>query len=167
MPYQLNSRLVRGLDYYGHTAFEFTTSALGAQGTVLAGGRYDGLTQLMGGPPTPGVGWAAGIERLAMLKEGDVAKKPIVVLVPLGDMAAAKAQQLAELLRDSGFVVDVGYSGNLSRRMKRADKLNAAAVVIIGEDELARGVAQKRDMKTGEQSEIALDELTTGLAQYR
>ena len=167
VPYQLNSRLVRGLDYYGHTAFEFTTSALGAQGTVLAGGRYDGLTQLMGGPPTPGVGWAAGIERLAMLKEGDVAKKPIVVLVPLGDMAAAKAQQLAELLRDTGFVVDVGYSGNLSRRMKRADKLNAAVVVIIGEDELARGVAQMRDMKTGEQSEIALDELTTGLAQYR
>ncbi|MBE88398.1 MAG: histidine--tRNA ligase [Rhodospirillaceae bacterium] len=167
VPYKLNSRLVRGLDYYGHTAFEFTTSALGAQGTVLAGGRYDGLIKLMGGPPTPGIGWAAGIERLAMLVEADLAKQPIVALAPLGDLATEKVQQLAELLRGSGFVVDVGYSGNLSRRMKRADKLNAAVIVIIGDDELARGVAQIRNMETGEQSEIALDELTTGLAQYR
>ena len=167
VPYKLNSRLVRGLDYYGHTAFEFTTSALGAQGTVLAGGRYDGLIKLMGGPPTPGVGWAAGIERLAMLVEADLAKQPIVALAPLGDLATEKVQQLGELLRGNGFVVDVGYSGNLSRRMKRADKLNAAVIVIIGDDELARGVAQIRNMETGEQSEIALDELTTGLAQYR
>ena len=167
VPYKLNSRLVRGLDYYGHTAFEFTTSALGAQGTVLAGGRYDGLIKLMGGPPTPGVGWAAGIERLAMLMEADLAKQPIVALAPLGDLATEKVQQLGELLRGNGFVVDVGYSGNLSRRMKRADKLNAAVIVIIGDDELARGVAQIRNMETGEQSEIALDELTTGLAQYR
>ncbi len=167
VPYKLNSRLVRGLDYYGHTAFEFTTSALGAQGTVLAGGRYDGLIKLMGGPPTPGIGWAAGIERLAMLVEADLAKQPIVALAPLGDLATEKVQQLGELLRGNGFVVDVGYSGNLSRRMKRADKLNAAVIVIIGDDELARGVAQIRNMETGEQSEIALDELTTGLAQYR
>ena len=167
VPYKLNSRLVRGLDYYGHTAFEFTTSALGAQGTVLAGGRYDGLIKLMGGPPTPGVGWAAGIERLAMLVEADLAKQPIVALAPLGDLATEKVQQLGEFLRGNGFVVDVGYSGNLSRRMKRADKLNAAVIVIIGDDELARGVAQIRNMETGEQSEIALDELTTGLAQYR
>ena len=89
VPYKLNSRLVRGLDYYGHTAFEFTTSALGAQGTVLAGGRYDGLIKLMGGPPTPGVGWAAGIERLAMLVEADLAKQPIVALAPLGDLAVS------------------------------------------------------------------------------
>jgi len=167
VPYQLNSRLVRGLDYYGHTAFEFTTSELGAQGTVLAGGRYDGLIKLMGGPPTPGVGWAAGVERLAMLVEADVAKQSVVAMVPLGDVATAKAQQLAEILRGDGFAVDVGYSGNLSRRMKRADKLNAVVVVIIGDDELARGVAQMRNMKTGEQSEIALGELTTGLAVYR
>jgi histidyl-tRNA synthetase len=167
VPYQLNSRLVRGLDYYGHTAFEFTTSELGAQGTVLAGGRYDGLIKLMGGPPTPGVGWAAGVERLAMLVEADEVKQSVVAMVPLGDVATAKAQQLAEILRGDGFAVDVGYSGNLSRRMKRADKLNAVVVVIIGDDELARGVAQMRDMKTGEQSEIALDELTTGLALYR
>ena len=118
VPYKLNSRLVRGLDYYGHTAFEFTTSALGAQGTVLAGGRYDGLIKLMGGPPTPGVGWAAGIERLAMLMEADLAKQPIVALAPLGDLATEKVQQLGEFLRGNGFVVDVGYSGNLSRRMK-------------------------------------------------
>ena len=167
VPYKLNPRLVRGLDYYGHTAFEFTTSALGAQGTVLAGGRYDGLIKLMGGPPTPGVGWAAGIERLAMLMEADLAKQPIVALAPLGDLATEKVQQLGEFLRGNGFVVDVGYSGNLSRRMKRADKINAAVIVIIGDDELARGVAQIRNMETGEQSEIALDELTTGLAQYR
>ena len=102
-----------------------------------------------------------------MLVEADLAKQPIVALAPLGDLATEKVQQLGELLRGNGFVVDVGYSGNLSRRMKRADKLNAAVIVIIGDDELARGVAQIRNMETGEQSEIALDELTTGLAQYR
>lgn len=165
--YELNPHLVRGLDYYGHTAFEFTTEALGAQGTVLAGGRYDGLIKLMGGPPTPGVGWAAGIERLAMLIEDRTEKAPVLAIVPMGAVATDEAHRLAESLRDGGFAVDVGYSGNLSRRMKRADRLGAAAALVLGEDELSRKVVQLRDMKTGEQSEIALDDVTTGLARYR
>ena len=97
--YELNPRLVRGLDYYCHTAFEFTTTALGAQGTVLAGGRYDGLIKMMGGADTPGVGWAAGIERLAMLSGAAPARRRPVALVPVGAAAEAEAINLAERLR--------------------------------------------------------------------
>jgi histidyl-tRNA synthetase len=167
IPFTLNDALVRGLDYYGHTAFEFTTEALGAQGTVLAGGRYDGLIKLMGGPETPGVGWAAGIERLAMLAAFEPAPAKLIAIVPLGAAAERKGRQLAETLRSEGFAVDVGYSGNLSRRMRRADRIGAAAVLILGDDELARGQIQLRDMETGAQSELALDDVTDGVAQYR
>src|SRR5690242_16520225 len=139
--YRLNPRLVRGLDYYTHTVFEFVTTDLGAQGTVLAGGRYDGLVELMGGPAMPGVGWAAGIERLAMLiGEPPMAVRP-VALVPIGEEAEAFALRLAEDLRDQGLVVDLGYSGNLQRRLRRADRIGARAAVLLGEDELAQGAA--------------------------
>src|SRR5207247_10194367 len=125
--YRMNPRLVRGLDYYCHTAFEFTTTDLGAQGTVMGGGRYDGLIGLMGGPPTPGVGWAAGIERMAMmLSETPTARRPIAV-VPVGVEVEALAVKLAEQLRRSGFAVEIGYGGTRGRRLKRADKLHAAA----------------------------------------
>ena len=123
-----NPRLVRGLDYYCHTAFEFTTEALGAQGAVLAGGRYDGLVETMGGPPTPGVGWAGGIERLAALVEetvGDVAAAPRpIAIVPLGPRAEAAALGLAQRLRREGFAVELTYRGSLSKRLKRADQAN-------------------------------------------
>jgi histidyl-tRNA synthetase len=164
--YSVNSRLVRGLDYYCHTAFEFTTEALGAQGTVLAGGRYDGLVQQMGGPQTPGIGWAAGIERLALLAE-DVppAPRPVAV-VPVGDVGR-EALRLAETLRRAGFVVELAYRGNLSRRMKRADRLNARCALIMGPDELARGAVTLRDLESGEQEEVALDTLAERLSPYR
>lgn len=165
--YVLNPRLVRGLDYYCHTAFEFTTDALGAQGTVLAGGRYDGLVETMGGPPTPGVGWAAGVERLAMLADGlTPAARPIAV-IPIGAAAEAAALKLTNELRRAGFCVDLGFSGNLSRRMKRANKLDAACAIILGDDEIARGVATSRDMASGEQNSIPLGEIAAHLAQYR
>ena len=165
--YQLNPRLVRGLDYYCHTAFEFTTEHLGAQGAVMAGGRYDGLIGMMGGPATPGVGWAAGIERLAMLSgEAPAARRPIAV-VPVGDEAKMPALKLSEELRRAGYRVDLGHSGNLSKRMKRANKTNAAAALIIGEDELARGAATLRDLDSGEQEEAALASLVDRLARYR
>ena len=90
-------RLVRGLDYYRHTAFEFVTDRLGAQGTVLAGGRYDGLIEALGGPHTPAVGWAAGIERLAMMIVAPEAEKPSVAVIPLGDRAEAEAQRIARM----------------------------------------------------------------------
>jgi histidyl-tRNA synthetase len=119
--YKVNPRLVRGLDYYCHTAFEFTTDALGAQGTVLAGGRYDGLIETMGGAATE-----------------------------------AKAQVLVQELRRSGVAADLGYSGNLARRLKRANRINARAAVIIGDDELAKGVGTVRDLDSGTQETVPL-----------
>jgi histidyl-tRNA synthetase len=163
LAYRLNPHLVRGLDYYTHTVFEFVTTDLGAQGTVLAGGRYDGLVELMGGRSMPGVGWAAGIERLALLiAEPPVDARP-VALVPIGEAAEARALVLAEELRDTGLVVDLGYSGNIGRRMRRADRIGARAAVLLGDDELARGAATVRDLETGEQNEVALDALAARL----
>jgi histidyl-tRNA synthetase len=165
--YEINPRLVRGLDYYCHTAFEFTTGHLGSQGAVMAGGRYDGLIGMMGGPATPGVGWAAGIDRLAMLcGEAPGGRRPIAV-VPVGNEAKIPALKLSEELRRAGYRVDLGHSGNLSKRMKRANKVNAAAALIIGEDELARGAATLRDLDSGEQEEAALASLVDSLARFR
>ncbi len=165
--FTINPRLVRGLDYYCHTAFEFTTDALGAQGTVLAGGRYDGLIGTMGGPQTPGVGWAAGVERLAMLiPEPPAAERPVAV-IPVGSLAETVALQVTHALRKAGFIADLGYSGNLSKRMKRANKLNARFAVILGDDELARKAAMLRDLDSGEQAEVPLLELRDRLAQTR
>jgi histidyl-tRNA synthetase len=165
--YQLNPRLVRGLDYYCHTAFEFTTTELGSQGTVMAGGRYDGLAALMGGPATPGIGWAAGIERLSMmLAEIPKLRRPIAVM-PVGAAAETKAAALAEQLRRAGHAIELGYGGNLGKRLKRADKLSAAAAIILGEDELAKGVATLRDLDSGEQSAVPLAELEERLVRFR
>jgi histidyl-tRNA synthetase len=163
----VNPRLVRGLDYYCHTTFEFTTEALGAQGAVLAGGRYDGLIEQMGGLSTPGVGWAAGIERLAMLfLEPPSAPRPIAV-IPVGEKAQGPAMAIAQTLRENGYVVDMGYSGSLAKRMKRTDRINACAAVILGDDELERNSATLRNLDSGEQSEIPLDDLTDRLSAFR
>jgi len=165
--YRITPRLVRGLDYYCHTAFEFVTTELGAQGTVLGGGRYDGLIGVMGGPETPGVGWAAGIERLAMLiDEPKSAIRPIAV-IPVGEKGEAAALALMHELRRAGFSVDAGYSGNIKRRLQRANKVNACAAVILGDNELARGAASLRDLDTGEQIEVLLAELKDRLTPFR
>jgi len=165
--YKLNTRLVRGLDYYCHTAFEFTTEALGAQGTVLAGGRYDGLVAQMGGPATPGVGWAAGIERLSMLVD-DVPPPPRpVAVIPVSGETERRAMLLAHALRRDGFVVELGFRGNLSRRLKRANRMNARAAVILGPDEVARDSATVRDLDTGAQEEVPLSAIGDRLAPYR
>lgn len=162
--YRINPRLVRGLDYYTHTAFEFVTSELGAQGTVMGGGRYDGLVELMGGPALPGVGWAAGIERLAMLiDEPPIPPRPIA-MVPIGEAGERVAGKIAEDLRSGGYVVDLGYSGNLARRMRRADRIKARAAVLIGEDEVVRGTATLRDLDSGAQCSVAIAELPAALA---
>jgi histidyl-tRNA synthetase len=162
--FQRNPRLVRGLDYYTHTVFEFVTTDLGAQGTVLAGGRYDGLVELMGGPSMPGVGWAAGIERLAMLIDEPPLPKRPVALVPIGEPGESMALVIAEVLRHHGWAVDLSYSGNLSRRMRRANRVNARAAVLIGEDEAARDVVTLRDLDTGDQDELPL---ATDLGELR
>jgi histidyl-tRNA synthetase len=160
-------RLVRGLDNYTHTAFEFVTQDLGAQGTVMGGGRYDGLVELMGGPAMPGVGWAAGIERLAMLVEEPPAPPRPVAIVPVGEAGEAAALKLAETLRRSGVPVDHGYSGNVGKRMKRANKLGARFAILLGEDELKRGVATLRDLDAGSQEEVPLAELPHRLEEVR
>ncbi len=162
--YDLNRRLVRGLDYYTHTAFEFVTTALGAQGALIAGGRYDGLIETLGGKPTPGIGWAGGIERLAMLAANiPDAKRPIAV-IPVGDVAEKEATKLAYVLRSAGFDVEMAFKGNVGKRMKRANKLNARAALLIGEDELARNACMFRDLDEGSQEEVPLASIQATLS---
>ncbi len=161
--YTRNERLVRGLDYYCHTAFEFTTDRLGSQSAVLAGGRYDGLIGQMGGPETPGVGWAAGIERLTMLAEQWPEPPRPVTFIPLGEAADKALRKIAFGLRGQGIAIDMGYSGNLKRRMVRANKANARLAVIVGDNELAENQATLRDMDSGEQQTVPLADLALHL----
>jgi histidyl-tRNA synthetase len=163
--YHVEPRLVRGLDYYCHTAFEFVADELGAQSTVLAGGRYDGLVQTMGGPEVPGVGWASGVERMALML-GTVPPRPRpVMMVPLGEAAEAAALPLAHALRRAGISVELGFTGNLKRRLARADKIGARIAVILGDNELAKGVAVLRDLDAGSQAELPLGEVVLHLTR--
>ena len=165
--FTVNPRLVRGLDYYTHTAFEFITEALGAQGAVIAGGRYDGLIEALGGSPTPGTGWAGGIERLAMLLDETPAPARPLAIIPIGAEAELRAAKIAHELRRAGFHVDLGYRGNVGRRMKRANKISAAAALILGEDELAREAITLRDLDSGEQRELPLAGIARALVRYK
>ncbi len=163
IPFVIDERLVRGLDYYCHTVFEFTTTALGAQSAVLAGGRYDGLVKDLGGPQTPGVGWAFGVDRLAELLPELKNENPMIALVPIGEEAELRALTLAEELRGAGFKIEVGYSGNMAKRMKRADKVGAKLAIILGSDELAKGVVGIKNLKTGTQVDAELANLNSVL----
>lgn len=166
IPYLHDERLVRGLDYYTHTAFEFVTSALGAQGTVLAGGRYDGLIEQLGGPPTPGIGWAGGIERLAMLsQQGVVPARPVIVM-PMGEAATLRAFAIAEDLRGAGLSVVADRSGNLKKRLTRASKANARFAIVVGDNELDAGAAALKDLDSGEQQGVAFDHLADVIRQH-
>ncbi len=165
IPYTLNPKLVRGLDYYCHTVFEFTTTQLGAQGTVLAGGRYDGLIKEMGGPPTPSIGWAAGVERLAGLIDVDPATARAIVLVAPG--GAGDALTLADRLRRAGFTIELDHSGRMKNALERASKIKARAAVILGEDERARGAVSVRDLDASAQEEVPLAGLEERLARFR
>jgi len=156
-------RLVRGLDYYRHTAFEFITDRLGAQGTVLAGGRYDGLIESLGGPHTPAVGWAAGIERLAMMIGAPEQEKPLVAVIPLGERAEAEAQKIVAGLRRDGVATEMAYRGNMKKRLSRANSAGAAYALIIGDDELDRGEAQLKNLASGEQRSVSLDLIAEAL----
>ncbi len=155
--------LVRGLDYYCHTAFEFITDALGAQGTVLGGGRYDGLSEMLGGPPVPGVGWAAGVERLAMLL-GDVETAvPRVAVMPMDGDAESAAFALAEQLREASIAVDLPTGGAIGKRLKKADRAGVTHAVIMGSDEVANGTVQLRDLAAGSQVELPRAEVAAAL----
>ena len=150
--------LVRGLDYYCHTAFEFVTDALGAQGTVLGGGRYDGLAEMLGGPKVPGVGWAAGVERLAMLVDGGPPPSPKVSVIAVDSESDMAAFQLAEQLRNAGIETDLPTAGSVGKKLKKADKVGIRLALILGSDERAEGTVQLRDLATGTQSNIPVDD---------
>lgn len=157
--YHVNNRLVRGLDYYSHTVFELVTDKLGAQGTVLAGGRYDGLIEQMGGGKVAGIGWACGVERLSMLLETDISLPRPIAVIPVGEDTNAEAIKLAYQLRRSGHRVEHSYSGNLKKRMMKANKANAYLAVIIGSDELAHNQVTLKNLDTGEQKLVNLPDL--------
>ena len=160
-------RLVRGLDYYRHTAFEFMTDRLGAQGTVIAGGRYDGLIETLGGPHTPAVGWAAGIERLAMMIGAPQADQTIATIIPLGEAAEARAIGLLAELRGWGIIADMSFRGNMKKRLQRANAAGSLFAIILGDDEIARGEATVKDLQSGAQSVASLDGVLDHLHRLR
>ena len=164
IPYEINPKIVRGLDYYTRTVFEFTTDQLGAQNAVAAGGRYDGLVKELGGPETPAVGFAMGLERIVLLHKEVTAqgfeRRVDFYIAYLGKEAQNAAFSLAYELRSSGARVDADYGGkSLKSQMKRADKSGARYTVIIGEEELNRGIVKVRDMKESIEKEMSIEEV--------
>lgn len=160
--YTLNPRLVRGLDYYTKTTFELVSTNLGAQNAVAAGGRYDGLVEELGGPKTPGIGFAIGIERLASLMQKDNFKtnKPDVFIATLGDKAKDISVSLIDSLREKGIKAETDYEdASLKSQMRKADRLGARLVLIIGEDEIKKGRALLRDMGAKTQEEMDINAL--------
>lgn len=173
IPYTINPRLVRGLDYYSHTVFEFTTNALGAQGTVLAGGRYDGLVAMMGGQDIPGVGFAAGIERLLALTEAMIAEPPgftpppaPIIIIPVEDAQEKEALKLAQDLRHT-MPAELVTRGNMSKKMKRATRYNPDVVLLLGENEVQTGHVTVKHMHEGTQATIAREALAGHLAALK
>jgi histidyl-tRNA synthetase len=167
----LDKRLVRGLDYYTKTAFEFrTASGLGSQNSFGGGGRYDGLVESLGGPPTPGVGFGSGIERLLLVLEAvgvepQTTPSPIAFVAPLGDGSRDRAVELLAELRRQGVASEMGYGGrSLKSQMKQADKSGARYALLLGEDELAKGEVAVRDLKSSTQESWPLNEVTRRLA---
>ncbi|HET6942794.1 MAG TPA: histidine--tRNA ligase [Sphingomicrobium sp.] len=160
-----NPRLVRGLDYYRHTAFEFVTDRLGAQGTLIAGGRYDGLIEALGGPHTPAVGWAAGIERLGMMIDAPAPEAATVAIIPLGEKAEQAAGAILAGLRRQGVAADMAYRGNMKKRLSRANASGAKYALILGDNELETGEAQLKDLTTGEQRAVSLDLIGDAIRQ--
>jgi histidyl-tRNA synthetase len=160
--YVLDPKLVRGLDYYTRTTFEVLAEGIGAQNSVTGGGRYDGLIEEIGGPPTPGIGFAIGFERLVtVLEQHGVAvpePRPHVFVAPLGDAALQQAFILVEQLREAGLRAEMGYDEkSLRSQLRRANKLGAAFALMLGERELATGTVAIKEMQGGEQEEVALD----------
>jgi histidyl-tRNA synthetase len=156
IPFVLNPRLVRGLDYYGHTAFEITSNQLGAQATVCGGGRYDGLVEQLGGPATPAVGWALGMERLVLLLSQTPAAEPAagvpdLYVISRGEAAEVQALVLTRLARQAGLAVERDASGGaFGKQFKRADRSGAPWAAVIGDSEAADGEVVLKDLH-GEQ----------------
>lgn len=160
IPYTLSPRLVRGLDYYSHTAFEIVSTQLGVQqGTVLAGGRYDHLMTLLGGPQIPGVGWAAGIERLMMLLDTIPASLPVIGIIATDEPAVLESLALAQFLRQQAIAIDVMGQGNLGKKLKKADKMGYSLVLILGETERVAQKITVKNLKTGQQEMVEKEKL--------
>ena len=173
IPFTLDPRLVRGLDYYTKTAFEIMYAPLGAQSTVCGGGRYDGLSEELGGPPAPGIGFAVGMERLLLtLKEQGllppVKKLRPVFIVALGDAAREKAFGLQQALRGKGLYAEMDMAGrSMKGQMKAADKASADFTLIIGAEELAAGRAPVRNMETKEQETVPFAEIVAYIERQK
>ncbi len=165
VPYKINARIVRGLDYYNRTAFEIVTDQLGSQGTVLAGGRYDGLVTELGGPATSAIGFAAGLERLGMLLNETDAALVDVAVVALGEEVISYSMQQAAQLRGEGFSVVHCGGGSAKRQFKVVDREGARFVVIIGEEEMQQARVTLKDMATGDQQQLSVDKLTAVLGK--
>ena len=167
IPFSIDHRLVRGLDYYNRTTFEIQTDLLGAQNAVAGGGRYDGLVKTLGGPDVPGIGFAVGVERLVELLESNgrpEQKRPDLFIAALGDKAEKECFKLAIELRKNGFLIEMDYdSKGLKAQMKRAGKLGSERVLIVGDDELSSGKAIFRNMESKEQEEVNLDNISKKL----
>ena len=159
VPYVVNARIVRGLDYYNRTAFEIVTEQLGAQGTVLAGGRYDGLVEELGGTATPAIGFAAGVERLGLLLGEQPMAKLDVAVVSLGEGVLSYSLQQAATLRQQGLSVIHCGGGSAKRQFKIADRQQARFVVAIGEDEMQTGTLSLKNLATGEQQNLRMEQV--------
>lgn len=161
--YTLNTQIVRGLDYYTRTVFEITTTMLGAQNAVAAGGRYDDLVELFGGPPTPAAGFAIGVERLVELCKKDVSiesKRPLVYVAYAGKGLESEVIKVVNILRNNGLVIDRAYESlSLKNQLKRADRLGVEWVVIVGEEEIKKSIYKLKKMKEGTQTEARLEEI--------
>ena len=182
IPFRLNARLVRGLDYYGHTAFEITSDQLGAQATVCGGGRYDGLVGQLGGPATPAIGWALGMERLLLVLEAAAkadpmgpaarlvsARAPDAYLVNRGERAESVGLALARALRQQGLTVELDGSGaSFGKQFKRADRSGARWAVVLGDEEAERSEARLKPLKQqSEESTVALSEIAAMVGLLR
>lgn len=164
--YCIDKNLVRGLDYYCHTAFEFITNELGAQGTVLAGGRYDGLSKMLGGPDVPGVGWAAGIERLSLLIPSHFTSNPDVVLIGVSEEFNFLLLPLMQQLINEAFRVEVLYAGNISKKLKRANKIKAPFAIILGEEEVKMKVLKLKNLVTGSEEHMSIDKAVKIIKEF-
>jgi len=168
VPFAINQRMVRGLDYYTKTTFEMVTGSLGAQNAVAAGGRYDSLIQELGGPALPGIGFAMGLERLVLMKgeERVAPRRPALFIAAIGAQAGRYAFRLMSALQRRGIPTEIDFEGkSLKSQMRRAGKLQARQVIILGEQEMANQAAQLRDMASGTQEEIPLAGLESNLAE--
>ena len=169
--FEVDPTIVRGLDYYTKTVFEFKTETIGAQGTVCGGGRYDGLVELMGGQKQPAVGFAIGLERLELVMAACNAPMPEeprcdIALIPLGTAASVRCSAMAAGLRADGFYAETDLMNrSLKAQLKYANKIGARFTMVIGESELEAGKARLKDMDSGEEQEVAFDRLADVLME--